>query len=33
MLMGIELVDHIIIGNMNYTSIFQEILSKDEKSN
>lgn len=33
MLMGIELVDHIVIGNMNYTSIFQEILSKDKESN
>lgn len=32
-LMGIELVDHIVIGNMNYTSIFQEILSKDKESN
>lgn len=33
MAMGIELLDHIVIGNMNYTSIFQEILSKDKKSN
>ena len=32
-LMGIELTDHIVIGNMNYTSIFDIILNeqKDEK--
>jgi DNA repair protein RadC len=27
-LMGIELVDHVVIGNMNYTSIFDVILNK-----
>ena len=28
-LIGLELVDHIVIGNMNYTSIFQSTLEKD----
>ena len=27
-LMGIELLDHVVIGNMNYTSIFDVILNK-----
>ncbi len=30
-LIGIELLDHIVIGNMNYTSIFEKILLKDRK--
>ena len=27
-LMGIELIDHVVIGNMNYTSIFDIILNE-----
>ena len=27
-IMGIELLDHIVIGNMNYTSIFTDIFYK-----
>ena len=30
-LMGIELIDHVVIGNMNYTSIFDIILNEREK--
>lgn len=29
-LIGIELIDHIVIGNMNYTSIFEKMISEDE---
>ena len=29
-MMGIELVDHLVIGNMNYTSIFSKIISKNK---
>lgn len=28
MMLGIELVDHLVIGNMNYTSIFSKIVSR-----
>lgn len=30
-LMGIELIDHVVIGNMNYTSIFDIILNKQNE--
>lgn len=29
-MIGIELVDHLVIGNMNYTSIFSKIISKNK---
>ena len=29
-LMGIKLIDHVVIGNMNYTSIFDIILNKEK---
>lgn len=30
--MGIELIDHIVIGNMQYTSIFTEFITEEEKN-
>ena len=33
MILGIELIDHIVIGNMNYTSIFEKIFLNDKENN
>lgn len=30
-LLGIQLVDHLVIGNMNYTSIFSEMISENKR--
>lgn len=30
-LLGIQLLDHLVIGNKTYTSIFSEIISKTEE--
>ena len=33
MFLGIELVDHVVIGNMNYKSIFTEMINEGQQKN